>query len=226
MTPATAVFCPTRVMIKKRGGTKVESHRARERCRRRIGLLGGSFNPAHDGHLHISVAALRRLGLDEVWWLVSPQNPLKPEAGMAALDDRVAAAKKLARNPRIRVSDIERRLGTRFTVDTLRALRQRHRDHAFVWLMGADNLVQLPAWRNWQEIFETTAVAVFARPSYSLKALAGQAATRFARCRVSEATAQRLAGRTTPAWVYLRVQLHPASSTSIRAARAKRKARH
>jgi nicotinate-nucleotide adenylyltransferase len=192
---------------------------------RRIGLLGGSFNPAHDGHRHISLCALRELGLDEVWWLVSPQNPLKPERGMTPLEKRMAGARAVARHPRIRVTDIERQLDTRYTVDTVRALKRRYPGHIFVWLIGADNLRQMPQWRAWTDLFHSVAVAVFARPSYSLKALAGQAASRFARFRLPESWARCLAGQEPPAWVFLRIRLHPASATAIRAA-AKKKSPH
>ncbi|MBV9833149.1 MAG: nicotinate-nicotinamide nucleotide adenylyltransferase, partial [Alphaproteobacteria bacterium] len=114
---------------------------------RRIGLLGGSFNPAHEGHVHISLEALKRLDLDEVWWLVSPQNPLKAANGMASLADRMEGARSVtATHPRLRVTDLERKLGTRYTIDTVRALRRRHPHARFVWLMGADNLRQLPRW--------------------------------------------------------------------------------
>lgn len=193
--------------------------------RRRIGLLGGSFNPAHAGHRHISLIALRRLALDEVWWLVSPQNPLKPAKGMASLAQRMASARIAANHPRIRVTDIERRLSTRYTVDTVRALKRRHPGFAFVWLIGADNLIQMPAWKSWQALFGAVAVAVFARPSYSLRALAGQAACRFARSRLPERQARRLAEQGPPAWVFLRIRLHSASATEIRAAarRSKKK---
>jgi len=184
-------------------------------------LLGGSFNPAHDGHRHISLEALCRLDLDEVWWLVSPQNPLKPTKGMAPLATRMTEARTIARHPRIRVTDIEDRLGTRYTVDTLRQLRRRHCDHRFVWLIGADNLIQIPHWKAWQEIFHMAAVAVFARPSYSLTALAGRAATQFAAYRLPEDRAPCLIRQKPPAWVFIRNRLHPASSTSIRAGRAK-----
>jgi len=152
---------------------------------RRIGLLGGSFNPAHGGHLHISRLALARLGLDEVWWLVSPQNPLKPSAGMASLAKRLRQAETVAAaDPRIRVSDIERRLGTAYTADTVLALRRRFPRARFVWLMGGDNLVQFPYWQRWQGIFRAVPIAVFARPGSSQRALAGMAAHRFADARL------------------------------------------
>jgi len=181
-----------------------------------IGLLGGSFNPAHEGHSHISLEAMARLGLREVWWLVSPQNPLKPARGMAPFDARLAEARAVATHPRIRVTDIERRLGTRYTADTLRALRRHYPRLAFVWLMGADNLIQVPRWEKWTDIFATVPVAILDRPSYSLRALAGKAAIRYKRCRLSEGAAMGLAKRRPPAWVFLHGKLHPASATQIR----------
>ncbi|MDP6344282.1 MAG: nicotinate-nucleotide adenylyltransferase [Alphaproteobacteria bacterium] len=185
-------------------------------ARLKVGLLGGSFNPAHAGHRHISLLALHRLGLHQVWWLVSPQNPLKPETGMAPLPERLAAAEALADDPRIRVSDIESRLGTRYTVDTLAALRRRFPEHAFVWLMGADNLLQMPKWHRWTEIVEGVPFAVFDRPGHGHGALAGLAARRYARHRVRRP--RELPLRRPPAWCFLFSPLHPASSTSIRAA--------
>jgi len=188
----------------------------------KIGLLGGSFNPAHDGHFRISLEALRRLGLDEVWWLVSPQNPLKAEAGMAPFAERFAGARQAARHPRLRVTDIEARLGTRYTADTLRALRRRFPHVKFVWLMGADNLSQIPAWRAWSYIFNTLPVAIFARPTYSLRALAGKAARRYSRVRRPERAARRLPGNAPPAWVFFHSRLMPISATALRAQRAAR----
>ena len=132
-----------------------------------VGLLGGSFNPAHGGHRHVSVAALERLGLDEVWWLVSPQNPLKPVAGMAPLAARLQSAQRVARHPRIRATAIEEKLGTRRTVDTLRALRRRFPHVRFVWLMGADNLAQFHRWADWRTIARQAPIVVFARPRYA-----------------------------------------------------------
>ncbi len=184
---------------------------------RRIGLLGGSFNPAHDGHLHISREALKRLRLDEVWWLVSPQNPLKAKAGMAELAERVAAARDVADDKRIKVTDIETRLGTRYTIDTLRALQHRFPGVHFVWLMGADNLAQISRWRDWQEIFASLPIAVFDRPAYSLRALSSQAAIRFASRRVPAEHTATLATQQAPAWSFIRSRLNPASATAIRA---------
>ena len=182
----------------------------------RVGLLGGSFNPAHAGHRYVSVEALRRLGLDQVWWLVSPQNPLKPAAGMAAMAERVARAAAVADHPRLRVLALEARLGTRYTADTLRRLAAWP-GHRFVWLMGADNLAQLPRWRNWRAIFQACPVAVFERHPYSYPALAGPAARGFAGARLPEPRAAELAATPPPAWVFVRLRPHPASATAIRA---------
>jgi nicotinate-nucleotide adenylyltransferase len=190
------------------------------RIGQRIGILGGSFNPAHPGHLHLSCCALRLLALDRVWWLVAPHNPLKPESGMAPLAARLAKARTLAAaEPRIRVTDIEVELGTRFTADTLSALKTRFPGLRLVWLMGADNLVQIPRWKDWEAIFATLPVAIFDRASYADEALAGAAARRFASSRLAEAEAERLAAANPPAWVFLHTPLHPASATAIRAGR-------
>ena len=190
-----------------------------DRRRRRVGLLGGSFNPAHPGHRHISLNAIKQLGLDEVWWLVSPQNPLKPVAGMAPLGQRVAHARRVAAHPRIRVGDLESALRTRFTADTVAELRRRFPAVRPVWLMGADNLVQVPRWDRWLRIFRTVPVAVFDRSPYSFPALAGKAARRFARFRVAAAAAATLVEMRPPAWVFLPIRRHPASATGIRAGR-------
>ena len=188
---------------------------AREGRRPRIGLLGGSFNPAHDGHRHISQLALDRLGLDRVWWLVSPQNPLKPVAGMAPLAERLARARRLARHPRLVVSDLERDLGTQYTVDTLLALRRRLPKVAFAWLMGADNLVYISRWRRWPALFNAVPIAIFDRPTYSLRALTSSAARRFARFRVCNEL-DALADRAPPAWAFVRARLHAESASMIR----------
>ena len=187
------------------------------RAVRRIGLLGGSFNPAHEGHRALSLEAVRRLRLDGIWWLVAPQNPLKPVIGMAPLDRRLAQAARMAAHPRITVTAVERDLGTRYTVETLAALRRRFPHTRFVWLMGADNLAQMPRWRRWTQIFALVPVAVFARPTYCQTALAGPAAHRFRRSRRPESSAAHLADRAPPAWSFIRMRLHPASATAIRA---------
>ena len=182
----------------------------------RVGLLGGSFNPAHDGHLHISAMAIEHLALHELWWLVSPQNPLKPVAGMAPLPSRLATARRTARGPRIRVSDVERELGTRYTIDTVRALRARYPELHFVLVIGADNLAQMPAWHAWDELFQELPVAVFDRPSYSQRALGGVAALRFAGWRLDPRFGPQLAYRAPPAWIFFRTTLNPVSATGLR----------
>jgi nicotinate-nucleotide adenylyltransferase len=191
---------------------------------RRIGLLGGSFNPAHEAHRQISLMALARLGLDEVWWLVSPQNPLKPVAGMASLARRLAEARAVAHHPRIRVTGIEARLGTVYTAETVLALKRRFPALCFVWLMGADNLIQIDQWKDWQRIFHAVPVAVFARPSYCFRALAAKAAHRFAGFRVPEGEARLLARRRPPAWVFIHGRLNPLSASAIRAGRERHRA--
>ena len=185
---------------------------------RRIGLLGGSFNPAHEGHRHISLLALKRLGLHEVWWLVSPQNPLKPRAGMAAFDERLASARTAACDRRLRVSDIERRLGSSYSVDTVARLRRLFPRHRLVWIVGADNLPTLAEWRRWPALFEALPVAVIDRWPYSRYASVVKPAKRFARRRVAERRARGLARCKPPAWMIVHGPLHPASATALRAA--------
>ena len=184
---------------------------------RRVGLLGGSFNPAHDGHLHISKLALKMLGLDEVWWLVSPQNPLKAEDDMAPLEKRHASARAVARHPRLKVTDIEGRIGTRHTALTLARLQRRFPRTRFVWIMGADNLAQISRWHRWQEVFRQVPVAVFARPTFELKALAGKASRRFESHRIATGRAKNIARLNPPVWTFVTCRLNPASSTAIRA---------
>jgi nicotinate-nucleotide adenylyltransferase len=187
----------------------------------RIGLLGGSFNPAHSGHVHASELALKQLGLDYVWWLVSPQNPLKATHGMASFDKRLQAAKQFNRHPRVIVTDIENRLGTRFTIDTLHALKRRFPKLRFVWLMGSDNLVQIPRWRNWQKIFTAVPVAVVARPGTALAALSSKPATRFKSALVSPN--RHIAVMSPPAWTMIDVRRrNPSSATLLRKNRTSR----
>jgi ribosome silencing factor RsfS/YbeB/iojap/nicotinate (nicotinamide) nucleotide adenylyltransferase len=170
--------------------------------------------------LHVSLLALQRLDLDEVWWLVSPQNPLKPAKGMAPLAKRLADASAFAKRHRwIKVTGIEAALGTTFTADTIRALRRRFPGTRFVWLMGADNLAQLPRWQRWEEIVDTVPVAVFDRPQTAPRALSGIAAQRYARARVAPGQSRRLAEMTAPAWVFIHAKLDPSSATAIRARR-------
>ncbi len=183
---------------------------------RKIGLLGGSFNPAHDGHRHISLEALKRLGLDEVWWLVSPANPLKDPATLADYEERLRGAKAVAVHPRIKVLDIERKLGTRYTIDTVNALQRHNPGISFVWLMGADNLAGFHRWKRWREIAARVPVAVLDRAPYQHGALTGPFARTFARNRLRQEAASRLAACASPAWVYLFIRRHGASSTQMR----------
>lgn len=185
-----------------------------QQSNRTIGLLGGSFNPAHEGHVHITQEALRRLRVDEVWWLVSPHNPLKSRDELSDYADRVATASQLVQGrKRIRVTDIERELGTRYTVDTLRALTRRYPRTTFIWLMGADNLETFHRWQHWQDIMREYAVAVFDRAPYSFRALHAKAALRFHQQRVEPG---ELAGKPLPAWSFLHLRRDPHSATAIR----------
>ena len=182
------------------------------------GLLGGSFNPAHAGHRRISLFALSALGLDEVWWLVSPGNPLKARKDMAPLAARLASARAMSRGAPIRATAIERELGTRFTVDTLRALLRRYPRRRFVWLMGADNLAQFHRWRRWRDIARTMPIAVIARPGYDGVALASPAMAWLRRFRRRRSSRSDPAKWSVPALILLRFDPDPRSSTAIRAA--------
>ncbi len=192
----------------------------------RIGLLGGSFNPAHAGHRHVADRALRALRLDQVWLLVSPGNPLKPKRGMAPFAERLASAGRIADGRRVVATDIEARLGTRFTVATLALLRQRFPRARFVLLVGADNLTQLPRWKRWRELLRATPLAVLPRPGETRRALSGQAAQAMARHRrhpgallPQEASARSGAGSCGHAgWTLVPAREHPASATAIRRA--------
>ncbi len=183
-----------------------------------IGLLGGSFNPAHGGHRRISLFAHAALGLDEVWWLVSPGNPLKPRAGMAPLAARLASARNKARGAPIRATAVERELGTRYTIDTLRALRRRYPKCRFVWLMGSDNLAQFSQWKDWRGIARLMPIAVIARPGYDARAAASPAAAWLGRYRRSAASLKHRAGWSAPALIYLRFDPDPRSATALRRA--------
>ncbi len=182
----------------------------------RIGLLGGSFNPAHAGHLHISLLALQRLRLDGLWWLVSPQNPLKPAAGMAPHAARIARAQDLVKHHAVTVTGLEAEFGTRATADTLALLGRYFPGVHFVWIMGADNLSQIARWERWPQIFHAAAIAVFDRPTYSHKALAAKAARRFRRARVVGRATGELATTPLPAWAFLPIPLSNLSATDLR----------
>lgn len=190
----------------------------------RVGLLGGSFDPPHKGHLAVSLVALRALRLDQVWWLVSPHNPLKPHAP-ADLARRVAAAEALARNPRIKVTAVEAALRTTYTAETLARLRPLLPGVRLVWMMGADNLRQFTRWRDWQHIAASIPIAVFNRPGEALAALASPAAIAMRTARIPAREAASLAGKRAPAWVFLAAPHIPLSSTKLREAARLTKAR-
>ena len=184
---------------------------------KRVGLLGGSFNPAHRGHRRISLAAIDALGLDEVWWLVSPGNPLKPAKDMAPFDARFASAKRMARRAPIRASDFEAREGTRFTIDTLTALLRRHPRHRFVWLMGADTVAQFHHWRSWRGIARLVPIAVLSRPGYDGPARAARAMGWLRRFVRPSGQARKWTEWSAPAILLLRLPPDPTSATALRA---------
>lgn len=181
-----------------------------------IGLLGGSFDPAHEGHAHISREALKRFRLDRVWWLVSPGNPLKTRQP-AAMAERLARARAVIGHPRVVISDIEARLGTRHTAQTLRRLMALYPGVRFVWLMGADNLAQFHRWQDWDWIMTHVPVGVFARPGTRLAARGARAADEYARYRLPAEAAGLLARCPPPAWCFLDVPMRGHSSSAIRA---------
>ena len=182
----------------------------------KVGLYGGSFNPAHEGHAHVAETARRRLGLDKVIWLVSPQNPLKPTHETASLAQRLASARGYARGPGMVVTEVETRLGSAFTIDTVRALKARFPSVKFVWIMGADSLASFHRWRGWTQIMREVPVAVVSRPWISLKSRFSPTAARFARFRRPSGQAATLPGSKPPAWVFLRGPLNFQSSTALR----------
>lgn len=184
----------------------------------RIGLLGGSFNPAHGGHRRVSLFAREALGLDEIWWLVSPGNPLKSGQGMAPLPARLASAAQMARGVPIRATAIEREMGTRYTVDTLRALKRRYPKIDFIWLMGSDNLAQFDRWRDWRGIARTMPIAVIARPGYDGVALASPAMAWLRRYRSPVASLKSPGRWSAPTLVTLRFDPDSRSATAIRRA--------
>lgn len=184
----------------------------------RVGVLGGSFDPAHEGHAEISREALKRFELDRVVWLVSPGNPLKPNPP-APLKQRLEHAQSLARHPRIGVSDFETQEGTLFTADTLRRLKSRFREVNFVWLMGADNLVQFHKWDNWQDILAMVPVGVLARPGQRIPARMSIAARKYRRAFLPEPYSRQLSISAPPVWSFLNIPMNPISSTILRAKR-------
>jgi nicotinate-nucleotide adenylyltransferase len=192
----------------------------------RVGLYGGSFNPAHEGHAHVAETAKRRLRLDRVIWLVSPQNPLKSAHETANLAERMAGARALAKGPGMIVSDVETRLGSAFTIDTVRALKRRFPGVKFVWIMGADSLASFHRWRGWTQIMREVPVAVVSRPWISLRSRFSPAALRFARFRRPSTQALTLPGSKPPAWVFLYGRFNFQSSTALRLRQAALAARH
>lgn len=181
-----------------------------------IGLLGGSFDPPHQGHVHLTREALKRFGLSHVWWLVTPGNPLK-EHGPAALERRMAVARAMMQHPRVTVTDIETRLGTRYTAQTLARLQVLYPGIRFVWLMGADNMAQIHRWRDWQDIFQRMPVGIIARPGQGMAARLSPAARRYADFLLREDASQVLGTSVAPAWCMVDVPLIGLSSSQIRA---------
>ena len=182
----------------------------------RIGLFGGTFNPPHRGHRHVAVAALKRLGLDEVWWMVTPGNPLKSGADLPPLQRRVALTERFAQHPRMRVTAFESAIGTPFSAEAIRHARARRPGVKFVWVMGADNLASLHRWQNWRTILRLMPVAVVGRPGAAMAPLSAPASRAFSRYRLPEVMATGLADQKPPAWVFLHVPLDPLSSTALR----------
>lgn len=183
----------------------------------RVGVMGGSFNPPHEGHAMVAQTAMKRLGLDQLWWVVTPGNPLKSFGGLAPLSERVAACQNLARHPGMSVTTFEAELGTPYTAATLAFLKSRYPSATFIWVMGADNLASFHRWQDWRAIAKTLPVAVIDRPGWRLKALASPAAHALARCRRPEAVASRLGRKgARTGWTLLSTRLCDASSTRLR----------
>jgi len=188
-----------------------------------IGLFGGSFNPAHEGHMHVALIGLNTLRLDRIWWMVSPQNPLKSE--QPSYESRVKTVKALDLPPRMEISHLERDFGTQYTIDTLRRAKEAWPGAKFVFLMGADNFRQLPKWKNWKEIMSMVPLAIVSRPGLSgtsrIRARLGPAARVYAEARISETHADTLKDYPAPAWTFLTMPHNTSSSTAIRSTRAK-----
>jgi nicotinate-nucleotide adenylyltransferase len=182
----------------------------------RIGLFGGSFNPAHHGHYAVALFTLNKLKLDWVWWLVAPQNPLKDARDYSDYEERLKGAGEVARHPRFIVTGIERKLGTVTTASTLAAMSSMLTQGRFVWIMGADSFANLHHWHEWTKIAEALPIAVLARPGFSTRALESPAAGRYAGYRMPAENAARLADTEPPAWVFLPMPLRQESSTAIR----------
>ena len=184
----------------------------------KIGLMGGSFNPAHDGHIQIACEAIKKLDLDEIWWLISPQNPLKSKDRMMMYEKRVEIAKKISKNyPKIKVKEIEKKIKTTYTSDLISFLKKRSPLTKFVWIMGADSFLQMSKWKNWEKIVLNVPLAVFDRPSYTLKALGSHIAFKYKYCRISQKSARySIFKKALPAWVFFTTKHNFISSTRIR----------
>lgn len=182
-----------------------------------VGLFGGSFNPPHEGHVLVADIALRRLCLDQLWWMVTPGNPLKNRNHLAPLAERIALSEKITQDPRIKVTAFEQSLGQSYTARTLEKIRERNRSIRFVWIMGADNLKNFHLWQDWQKIARTFPVAVIDRPGDTLSYLSSKMAKTFDYARIDEAHAASLAWRRAPAWTFIHGPRSPLSSTALRA---------
>ncbi|MDB4831059.1 nicotinate-nucleotide adenylyltransferase [Hyphomicrobiales bacterium] len=182
----------------------------------KIALLGGSFNPAHSGHVQISEIALKKLNLDYVLWLVSPKNPIKNYENLIPIEQRVEKARSIISNKKILVTDIESKINTKYTIDTLKYLTTRYAERKFVWLMGADNLTNFHLWKSWKEIAKIMPIVIIDRPESSLKALASLAANYLKQYRLDEEDSNYLIYKKAPAWIFIHDQLNGISSTKIR----------
>ena len=185
----------------------------------RVGLFGGSFNPPHEGHVHVAEQALTRLKLHQIWWLVTPGNPLKDHSNLAQLAERLAACEAITPDPRMKITAYEAAINTQFTADTLKQISDRNRDVNFVWVMGADNLGQFHRWQRWRDIADIMPIAVVDRPGATMALHSAPTAKILARYRVNEDDAARLSAMRPPAWAFLHGPLNSLSSTALRAVR-------
>lgn len=185
----------------------------------RIGLFGGSFNPPHLGHVHVCELALRRLHLDQVWWLVTPGNPLKDISRLAPLEDRIVACEKITTSPRMKITACETQINTRYTADTIAHIQQRNHNVNFVWLMGADNLGQFHQWERWRDIANRIPIAVIDRPGSTMALHSARAAQSLAAYRVDETDSKSLPLLSPPAWTFLHGPRNTLSSTALRRAK-------
>ena len=184
-----------------------------------IGLYGGSFNPPHEGHMHVSQLAMRRLGLDRIWWLVTPGNPIKDQSDLQPLSQRLQASAQLADHPRIDITSVEQKVGFNKTRDTIRWLKQRCPRTRFIWIMGADNLAQFHQWYGWRDIAALVPIAVIDRPGFTFQAKSSHAAQALSRFREDETDAIGFSKRTPPAWIFLHGPRSDLSSSALRQGR-------